>query len=416
VPVLTLRSCTIALLAALLATWPAGVHGQAPQQPTFRSGVEVVLIDVNVVDKSAKPVDDLQAEDFTVNVDRKPRKIVSAVYINHGTATGLKTGGPTGDSQPVGLPGSGPGAPAPAPGRNVLVVVDEDSLDTGDGLVAKRAAGGFLDRLPASDRVGVLTIPRLKSAVKLSTDRADARKALDAVIAGRDAQDLGEYWIGLEEAYGIDRNDAGVVGEVVSRECKCQYPRGCSAECVQGVLAQAHRMAMTAKMRAQRSLDALRAMANGMRRLAGPKTVVLVSGGLPTPESTRSFSEIEQAFASAQITLYTLYIERMQYGQAKIARRPPNPFADDRLEGYGVENVTSAAGGTFIPIIGKVEPAFERVATEMAGSYLLGIEVTTSDRDGRPHLVAVKTSRPGWRSDRASSTSSSRRNGGNDGR
>jgi VWFA-related protein len=395
VPVLTLRSCTITLLAALLATRPAGVHGQAPQQPTFRSGVEVVLIDVNVVDKSAKPVDDLRAEDFTVNVDRKPRKIVSAVYINHGTATGLKTGGPTGDSQPVGLPGSSPGALAPAPGRNVLVVVDEDSLDTGDGLVAKRAAGGFLDRLPASDRVGVLTIPRLKSAVKLSTDRAEARKALDAVIAGRDAQDLDEYWIGLEEAYGIDRNDAGVVGEVVSRECKCQYPRGCSAECVQGVLAQARRMAMTAKMRAQRSLDALRAMANGMRQLAGPKTVVLVSGGLPTPESTRSFSEIEQAFASAQITLYTLYIERMQYGQAKIARLPPNPFADDRLEGYGVENVTSAAGGTFIPIIGKVEPAFERVATEMAGSYLLGIEVTTSDRDGRPHLVAVKINRPG---------------------
>jgi hypothetical protein len=42
-----------------------------------------------------------------------------------------------------------------------------------------------------------------------------------------------------------------------------------------------------------------------------------------------------------------------------------------------------------------VEPAFERVATEMAGSYLLGIEVTTSDRDGRPHLVAVKINRPG---------------------
>ena len=179
--------CTKTLVAAgLLAAASARVYVRAPQQPVFRSGVEVVLIDVNVVDKSAKPVDGLKAEDFTVTVDRKPRKIGSAVYINHGTATGLKTGAPTENSHAVRLPGFSPGAPPPDAGRDVLIVVDEDSLDTGDGMMARRAALGFLDQLPAADRVGVVTIPRFRADATLSRDRGVARKALEAVTTGRE--------------------------------------------------------------------------------------------------------------------------------------------------------------------------------------------------------------------------------------
>ena len=384
-----------AIVAIVFVGASRSVSVQSRQQPVFRSGVEVVVIDVNVVDRSAKPVDGLKAEDFTVTVDRKQRRIASAVYISHGVGAAMKTKALPADAGAADASAVPREAPPPAPGRNVLIVVDEDSLDAGDGLVAKRAASGFLDQLPAADRVGVITIPRLKASLTLSTDRAQARKTIETVNPGRDPPDLQDYWIGLEEAYGVDRNDSGMIAQVVSRECKCEYPRGCARDCVEGVLAEARRMAMQAKMRAQRSLDALERMAGGLRQMAGPKTVILVSGGLPDPESTYVFSSIERAFAAAQISLYTLYIERMQYGQAKIKRLPPNPSADDRLEGFGVENVTSAVGGAFIPIYGQVEPAFERVATELSGSYLLGIEVTSGDRDGKPHMVEVKVGRPG---------------------
>ena len=61
----------------------------AAQAPTFKSGVEVVLIDVSVVDRTGRPVDDLAPADFTVTVDGKPRTVASAQFLRYesGSAT-----------------------------------------------------------------------------------------------------------------------------------------------------------------------------------------------------------------------------------------------------------------------------------------------------------------------------------------
>ncbi len=45
----------------------------AQQQPTFHTGVDVVPIDVNVVDRDGPLFDDLKPHDLIVTVDRKPR-------------------------------------------------------------------------------------------------------------------------------------------------------------------------------------------------------------------------------------------------------------------------------------------------------------------------------------------------------
>jgi hypothetical protein len=71
----------------------AGLAAQQPP-PTFKSGVEVVRIDVSVVDKTGKPLSDLTPADFTVTVDRKPRAIVSAQFLKYeiGTKTTKERG------------------------------------------------------------------------------------------------------------------------------------------------------------------------------------------------------------------------------------------------------------------------------------------------------------------------------------
>src|SRR5437773_2536863 len=54
----------------------AALHGQqAP--PIFRSGIDLVEVDVSVLDKDRFPVRDLTALDFTVLEDGKPRPIVT---------------------------------------------------------------------------------------------------------------------------------------------------------------------------------------------------------------------------------------------------------------------------------------------------------------------------------------------------
>ena len=67
-----------ALALALLAA------SQDPQAPktTFKSAVDLVPVDVNVIDKTGRPVSDLIADDFSLTVDGKPRRIASAQFIS----------------------------------------------------------------------------------------------------------------------------------------------------------------------------------------------------------------------------------------------------------------------------------------------------------------------------------------------
>lgn len=389
------------LTLLLVVGWVAGVAVQVPQKPTFRSGVEMVVIDVNVVDEAARPVQGLKPEDFAVSVDHKPRTILSVQYVEYGVRLVQPKGRSGGASMLEAL-----AAPTrlEQTGRNVVIVVDDDSLETITGLEAAKAARAFLDKLPPNDRVAVATIPRLQGSLTFTSDRTAARKMLESIITSPHETMTGEYRIGLREALEMDRGDTSVIESVMARECRCSYGANpvdnlpaCDStpdlqQCKQAVLMQAHQGALQSRMHAQRSLDALREMAVGLGQIEGPKTVVLVSGGLGTPETSSSFNPLEPAMAAGQVSLYTLYIEQSSFQ----ARNPlPPSVEDDREYDFGLENATAAAGGTLVRVIGRIESAFDRVATEMSGGYLIGIEVTASDRDGRTHDVQVKVKRSG---------------------
>jgi len=62
---------TAALLAFLV---PAG-RGQSAPQSTFRTGIDLVRIDVTVLDHNRRPVRGLTGDDFTLLMDGKPQPI-----------------------------------------------------------------------------------------------------------------------------------------------------------------------------------------------------------------------------------------------------------------------------------------------------------------------------------------------------
>ena len=130
--------------------------------------------------------------------------------------------------------------------------------------------------------------------------------------------------------------------------------------------------------------------------MRGPKTMLFVSGGMPMPDarSVAPFSKLEQMFAAAQITLYTLYMERSPFGDLRNQVSPSAGF-DDMVERDGLENATAVTGGTFMLGIGTIDQYFTRVLTELSGSYLLGVEVAPTDKDGKPHRVEVRSNRSG---------------------
>src|ERR1700690_3903128 len=72
-------SLAFAPLLVLCAASQAGA--QDAQTPVFRSGVDLLEVDVNVVDGNGRPIADVHAPEFSVSVDGQNRKVVSSEYI-----------------------------------------------------------------------------------------------------------------------------------------------------------------------------------------------------------------------------------------------------------------------------------------------------------------------------------------------
>ena len=61
----------------------------APQQPPFRTGTNLVRVDVNIMDRRSEPIKDLTAEDFEVKEEELGRPITSFKLL--GATDGLPT-------------------------------------------------------------------------------------------------------------------------------------------------------------------------------------------------------------------------------------------------------------------------------------------------------------------------------------
>ena len=140
------------------------------QQPTFRGGVELIEVDVRVFDGQGNPVPDLAAPEFTVTVDDEERRIVSVKFV--------AVGDPPEPSSTVEAPESKPYYSTNqglAPGRLVILVVDQNNIRFGGARGLVEAAGRFLDQLGPADRVAFAAIPANRWLLRRVHDEPSAR-------------------------------------------------------------------------------------------------------------------------------------------------------------------------------------------------------------------------------------------------
>src|SRR5437667_6853800 len=112
------------VLVALLVSVPGVPHAQDAQTPSFRAGVEALPVDVSVVDDKGQPVRDLIASDFTVRVDGRPRRVVSAQWIAAGTGAAATSA--------ARLPEGHVSNESSAGGRLIVLVIDQPNIQFGD--------------------------------------------------------------------------------------------------------------------------------------------------------------------------------------------------------------------------------------------------------------------------------------------
>src|SRR3954447_24418783 len=158
------------ILAAVLLSSTAADAQTPAQQPTprFSTSIDVVSVDVNVVDRNARPVRDLEAGDFTVMVDGRPRKIVSAQFISVTAPAGAAAEAPATDyTTNVGTTG----------GRLIAMVVDRGSIAPIRAKDVFSSAARFVNRLQAADRVALYSIPS-GTAIDFTSDHDAVEAAL----------------------------------------------------------------------------------------------------------------------------------------------------------------------------------------------------------------------------------------------
>jgi VWFA-related protein len=386
----------VTILIGLTATAdgrPLHAAPQEPEQTRIRVAVDVVAIDVQVIDRTGKPVPDLGPEHFTVTINGRRRRVVSAEQIRSDTLDGMEE---------LAAPTSGA-----IPGRLIMLAVDCISFDATASRDVIQSIRRFVEDLLPDDHVGLSAYPN-GPQIAPTRDHAAVLRALNRVVGQRDAPGLSQFKIRPSEIIDISRDislgSGPTLQAVAARECGLDPEPNCEFR----LRTEVTNTALYYEGQATASLGMLRTLVTQMRDYPGRKTLLLVSGGLIVSDRPGGRPDlgslgmlVGREAAAANTAIYTLFVDSTLHDQFAAETRTgfrvtTNRARDTAVMALWLEQFTGSAGGALFTVqVGSAERALERIRTELSSYYLLGVEPADEDRDGRTHEVAVRLRQSG---------------------
>jgi VWFA-related protein len=386
-----------------------------PQRTVFRSTVDVIAVDVQVVDRDGNPIERIGPESFEVSINGQRRKVQSAQFLRHAVDPVARhvidqSGEPLSDTEV-----------REAEGRTFVLAVDTGSFEVGTERAPIEGARSFIQHLNPSDRVGLFVYP---SGAKIAptTARTQLTVSLDRVIGQKDPLrshfNLRPWEIVdiasrsttpnsfltasriLNEGLDSATQATDAVLQVQARECPSD------PDCPAKIYEEGIGLATQLERQVQGSLSGLDALLNALSELPGRKAVIFVSAGIVVsdrpegrPDAGSLARTMGQAAARANASVYTVHVDTTTSGVGPASQKglaSSNVARDRALAGNWLNDFSSAAGGRLIYVpSGSSEFAFDRVLRETSAYYLLGVEPAAADRDGRPRELRVKVHRRG---------------------
>ena len=379
------------LAAQTPAASPAPAPAQEPAPPAFRTGVEVITVDVGVVDRNGMPVTDLHAPEFTVKIDGQVRRVVTAdlVKFTYTPNTGGRRPPPQKQDTFETLYTTNITQPE---GRMIMIAVDQMNIRPGAARPILDAATRFLDRLNPADRVAFVSYPEPGIVVDFTGDRQRLRLAMQKVI-GAQSRFAGRRNIGLVEAIDIaSKGDDRRLLEVSNRECRGLVELALD-QCQRDIVDESNSILWTTRRDTEASLRGLRQWLEHLRDTEGEKTLILLSEGLVT-ESPSDLDDVVRTAMRGRISVNVMLMD-VPRSDATQGPLPPTFTEDRELQVRGLNDMASLTRGSIVQIVGTADRAFERLASEISAYYLLSVEQATGDRDGRNHRIDVSVRRNG---------------------
>ena len=395
---------TVAVFAAVLGAHAAAQ--QAPQdQPVFRSGVNLIEVDVRVFDKDGRFVTDLTRDDFEVVESGTPQKLEALYLIGSPGVTAAATA----PSDP--RPAAGP-VPSPAASRQTWIFVfDTDHLVAGAGFDrAKRAVTEFLrTRFKQGDVGGIVVGGRMinNRLTSVGEELVAAASTVKPVSEARSRNlELTREWPRLQdelEAIQISNGDNDALQRAVTRACS-DDPSACGRVPPDlAVREKARRLHVAFEQATRQTLTTITALASGLAKMAGPKTVVLLSEGFVTERMESALQQAVGQTTRAGGRVYAIDVRGLNRGrgagmidQGLVNDEVGGPAQFDMLAD-GSNSLAVDTGGLMIRNENNIGRALETIADDAGTYYVIGYRPTNQAFDGNFRPIEVRVTRPGLR-------------------
>lgn len=394
-------------LSALVWLGVASI-GAPQQQPVFRSGTRLVEVAVTVVDKKGNGVTGLQAADFEVFDQGKPRK-VDVFRFDGAPAEPARTTTPT---LPAGTFTNLPTFADQAPRHVAALVLDNINTTPLQGVTARRLLIRYLKTLAPQTTTAVYLMADKLHVLHDFTDDATALRAR-----------LEKMTLPNPTAWDMDPTQS-----IINAEAFLKLFPGSDREAMKGVAAfglrtEALADAQIRKDQALRSLAQAEALGTHLAGISGRKSLVWIGGGLSmvsvtaslsqkTPELVESLEaevrQVSRRLAQQGVVLYIVDAHRVESVTSDMRPQSSQPLPQRGRGNFelladtaAISNDSQGAMQTLATITGgryfypeNPTAGIDKVLGDMQGGYTLGFYVTEK-ADDKWHKLKVQVKRSG---------------------
>jgi VWFA-related protein len=407
-------ACTLALGVLAVAQQPAPAD-----QPAFRTGADLVIVDAVVVDRAGRPVTDLQGSDFEVRDEGRVQTV--SLFQTVSMAAAAQDAGLKAAKRYAYSTNAGVGA---VPGRAFVLFFDDVHLTQAEGDRAKAALTRFIDReLQAGDLVS-LVAPG--TALRWHARIPDGRPELTRIVAGLrglylpdpSPDQMSDY-----EAYRINAFSDEQVADQVDRRWRNARVNGREPTNLatdqgfrpenrggqigilpQDILMRAATVYQQAAARNIATLQALERTIDGLTAVRGRKAVVMLSPGFIADQERVEAKRAIEAARRANVAVYFVdargLVSSVGSAQAQQTGRPLDSRdvgaanAELTLGAEGAAEIAQATGGFSVRNQNDLGRGLQRIGDESRVYYLLGFQPDRSAKPGVFRRLEVKVTRP----------------------
>jgi VWFA-related protein len=400
-----LKARTTAILVALAVVFGQPLSGQQqnPAQPTFRSTVNLVLVDVVVRDRRGNVVSGLKADDFQLLEDGKPQQILTFAFeqIQNNAQPVERASllaGATTTAAPRVTSTPGPGAPAPAApatpsgpltsedvaGHRLLTLLfDTSSMAPEDVQKATDEAIKWVnEKMSPADLVAVATIG---STLQILSDFTSEKEQVRSVLEKFSAAD--------GTAFAAVDSTTQATDEAVASQTDDSTTTDVSAQELDTFNNDVR-------------LRAIKTLAEALAPIQQKKAILYFSSGMQR-NGTDNQVELRAAVNAAvraNVAIYPVDSRGLQAivpgGSARQGSRGglsaftgsavTQQFTQLAAQQETLTTLAADTGGTAFLDSNDFGEAFGKVTNDISSYYILGFASTNPDRDGRYRRLIVK--------------------------